>query len=233
MKFSFPLAYCALLATLLAAQTSTAQTPSEESEPCSIEGQVVLQSGGQALPKVTVEVFSEDEENKSYTTLTDGEGYFKIEDARPGHYDLHIERNGFLEAGKHRRRYYSQTLTLKPGQELRDLLFRMQPAAVITGKIVDAEGDPVVDASIEVIRRRSRSSRATLRLYRQERTNDLGEYRISGLPPGSYLDLARVWRAPLVMASTANEKTESSKPETVYAPTYYPGTMDKSKAVAI
>jgi protocatechuate 3,4-dioxygenase beta subunit len=184
MKFSFPLAYCALLATVLAAQTSTTQAPSKESKSCIVQGQVILEPGGHPLSKVTVQLYSEDEGDKSYEALTDAEGSFKIEDVKPGHYDLNLERNGLLQPGKYPGRYYSQTVTLKPGQELKDLLLRMQPAAVITGKIVDAEGDPVVNANVEIIRPRAGLGHAFVRFHRDERTNDLGEYRLAGLPPG-------------------------------------------------
>jgi hypothetical protein len=63
MKLSFPLAYYALLATALAAQTSTTQRPPKESENCTIQGQVVAQPGGQPLKKVVIRIFSDDEEN--------------------------------------------------------------------------------------------------------------------------------------------------------------------------
>src|ERR1700687_5208781 len=128
MKFSFPLAYCVLLATVLAAQTSTTETPPKQSENCTVEGHVVLATGGgQPLKKVAIRISSDDAEENSYATLTDAEGHFKIEDMKPGHYNVRIERNGFVEAGKHRSRYFSQTLTVKRCQELKDLVFRMQP----------------------------------------------------------------------------------------------------------
>jgi len=230
MRFSFPLACCILLVTALAAQTSTPETSSKESENCTVEGHVVLATDGQPLKKVAIRIFSDDAEENSYPTLTDAEGHFKIEDMKPGHYNVHIERSGYLEAGKHKGRYHSQALTLKRGQELRDLVFRMQPAAVIAGKIVDAEGDPVARAIIYVTRSGS-GSRSNLPLGYQ-RTNDLGEYRIFDLPPGHYLLLAH----PLPVPATPSAEIENaapSKTETVYVPTYYPGVMDKSQATAI
>jgi protocatechuate 3,4-dioxygenase beta subunit len=231
MKPCFRLAYCLLLATVLAAQTSTTETPSKESENCTVEEHVLLASGEQPLKKVTIRIFSDDEEENSYTTLTDAEGHFKIEAIKPGHYNVRIERNGFLEAGKHRGRYHSQALTLKLGQELNDLVYRMQPAAVIAGKIVDAEGDPVAGAIIYVTRSGS-GARSNVPFGGYQRTNDLGEYRIFDLPPGRYLILAHPLPVPAT-PSAEIENAASSKTETVYVPTYYPGVMDKSQATAI
>jgi len=232
MKLSFLLAHCALLAALLAGQTSTTQAPSKESENCTVEGHVVLEPGEQPLKKVVIRMFSGDDEDNSYTTLTNTEGSFKIEGVKPGRYNVRVERTGFLEADKHRNRYHSHALTLKPSQELKDLVFRMQAAAVITGKIVDADGDPVLNATIEIIRQRSGRPYTPSRFYGQERTNDLGEYRIPNLPPGRYLILAHVWW-PRVAAPAGDKDADSSKLETVHAPTYYPGTMDKSQAATI
>jgi protocatechuate 3,4-dioxygenase beta subunit len=110
------------------------------------------------LKKVAIRIFSDDEEN-SYPALSDAEGHFKIEDVKPGHYNVHIEHNGFLETEKHGRRYRDETLTLEPGQELKDLVFRMRPGALITGKIIDAEGDPILKASVQVFRQHSGSPR--------------------------------------------------------------------------
>ena len=231
MKFPFPLAYCVLLATALAAQSSATETPSKESENCTVEGHVILTPGEQPLKKVAIRIFSDDTEENSYTAVTDAEGHFKIEDMKPGHYNVHIESNGYLEAGKQRGRYHSQALTLKRGQELNDLVYRMQPAAVITGKIVDAEGDPVPEAIVLVSRYGSRAGQ-NLGFGGFQRTNDQGEYRVFDLPPGRYLVLAQAWQA-LPTPSAGIENTASSKTETVQAPTYYPGTMDKSQATAI
>jgi uncharacterized GH25 family protein len=231
MKFPVPIAYFALLATVLAAQTSTTQAPPKESENCVVQGQVVLEPGGQGLKKATIQVFSEDKQELSYVALTDTEGHFKIEDVKPGRYAMRVDRNGFLQAGKHPSRFKTQPLTLKRGQEVKDLVFRMQPAAVITGKIVDADGDPVQRANVEVISQVS--GHGSSQAYGYERTNDLGEYRVSGLPPGQYLVLAQAWWASAATASPGNENPDSSKTETVYAPTYYPGTMDRSQAAAI
>jgi hypothetical protein len=201
----------------------------KESENCTILGQIVLQPGGQPLKKVAILIFSDDEEH-SYAALSDAEGHVKIEDVKPGHYNVHIERNGFLEAEKHGRRYRDETLTLKPAQELKDLVFRMRPGAVMTGKIMDDEGDPILKASVQVFRQHSGSSQINSQFYSHE-TNDLGEYRIFGLPSGRYLVFTHVWWAP-AMASAGNENT-ASKPDTVYAPSYYPATMYKSQAAAI
>jgi hypothetical protein len=57
-------------------------------------------------------------------------------------------------------------------------------------------------------------------------TNDLGEYRISGLPSGEYLVMARSGQQPALI----NLKPEEPR---VYALTFYPGTTDRRQATRI
>src|ERR1039458_3897799 len=70
-----------------------------------------------------------------------------------------------------------------------------------------------------------------------ERTNDLGEYRVAGLPAGSYYlsvspppDFKSLIEAAGVAAADARNTGAPDKPATSYQTTYYPGTADRSQA---
>jgi hypothetical protein len=111
-----------------------------------VQGEVIHEPGGQPLKKTKIELRPEDKENgTAYKATSDIEGGFKFEKVDPGNYTLTVERSGFLEAGK---RHDSHTLTLQPGQEIKDLLFRLQPSAVITGKVLEEDGDPLPGVSL-------------------------------------------------------------------------------------
>jgi protocatechuate 3,4-dioxygenase beta subunit len=61
-------------------------------------------------------------------------------------------------------------------------------------------------------------------------TNDRGEYRIADLRPGKYLISA----TPSQRAAAVHvEENGKPKEQLFYAPTYYPGTVDKSQATAV
>ena len=96
----------------------------------------------------------------------------------------------------------------------------MLPAGVIEGKILDEDGDPLPGA--EVIAAATTSQNA----IGGGQTNDLGEYRISGLPGGEYLVMAQSGQQPALI----NLKPGESR---VYAPTFYPGTIDRRQATKI
>lgn len=82
-----------------------------------------------------------------------------------------------------------RTMTIGAGQSIRDLIVTMTPTGVITGRVVDAYGDPASDVYV----------RATLNDSTFEATtNDLGEYRLYGLPPGAYVVSAAPYLAPRI-----------------------------------
>ena len=148
MKSCLSLAFAVLLTASLAAQTTAPNAPApndkdKDKEPakCIVAGQVVQEPGGRPIRKATIQLTPVDQEaGTTYSADTDAEGHFKIDNIKPGQYGLWVGHGGFSSMAKRRG---GRSLTLDPGQEMKDLVFRMQPAAVITGKIVDNDGDPV------------------------------------------------------------------------------------------
>ena len=217
---------CPLLAFPIAAQTANPKPPTTSR----VQGKIIQQPGGQPIRKAAVVLLStaHDQDRQSetaeYHALTDAEGHFKIEEVKPGNYSLYFGREGFVDAEK-RHHGSGMQLWLEAGQEVKDLLLHMAPAAVIVGKVRDDDGDPI--SSIDVIaipygaalHGEARSS--TLNDANQCSTDDLGQCRLSGLTPGRYLVVARAgFRG-------------SRKQGEVYVPTYYPGRTDKKQAVPL
>jgi len=220
MKSCLSLAFAVLFTTTLAAQGSAPKD--KEPAKCTVAGQVVQEPGGRPIRKASLQLVPrEQEDDTTYTADTDAEGHFKIDNIKPGQYTLSAQHSGFLSAGKHRR---GRSLTLDPGQELKDLVLRLQPSAVVTGKILDNDGDPV--QGVTVVAHRYTGSR-----YRNfglsANTNDLGEYRISNLDPGRYLISANPERQTF-----QSREVEGNKKPIPYI-TYYPGATDKAQAVPV
>ena len=82
-----------------------------------------------------------DQRHEPYEAVTDATGQFKVEDLEPGTYFVQLERSGYTASGKTNR---DMTIKVTAGQDTKDLMFHMQVAGVITGKIVDSDGDPVL-----------------------------------------------------------------------------------------
>jgi protocatechuate 3,4-dioxygenase beta subunit len=173
------------------------------------------------LRKVLVSLAAAEGGNDSGgASVTDAEGHFQIDGVQPGEYRVTLERNGFVSTNRRSHSYSSTSLTIAAGQNATSLLFRMLAAGVIQGKIVDEDGDPLAGVQVVAVSPTRQNG------FGGTQTNDLGEYRIGGLPQGEFLVMALTSQAPV---------TENAKPnETrIYAPTFYPGTIDQRQATRI
>jgi hypothetical protein len=198
---------------------------------CAVAGTVLRASTGEPLKKARVILSSRGTEDSTqpFVAISDASGHFAFDGVPPGRYDMRVDRTGFVP-----QRYAQDDpekpgaiLTLRPGQKMTDLLFRLQSAGVITGHISDEDGDPAEGVIVTILRRMySRGGPQVRQVARGERTNDLGEYRIYGLAPGRYYVLA-TWGRPLFDYDRREEAAMS------YVPTYYPGTTDASRATFV
>ena len=181
MKRSLVLAFFILSAFMFA----SAQESVPAAHAASIAGTVVKEPGSQPLKKVLVQVIAENQkEGGNYTASTDADGHFHIENVVPGRYRIFIERAGFVGVNEHGLKSDVNVFTVQAGQPVEDLLFRMLPTAVISGRITDEDGDPM--SGVRVVAQKKKPGKSTRESVGTEGTNDLGEYRIAGLFPGQY-----------------------------------------------
>ena len=221
--------FCVVAAALVAAVLSAQQrVPPPNADVCTVEGQVVSASTGEPLRKASIQLMQVGKvRGEWYTTTTTAGGRFALQDIEPGKYRLQAIKTGYAQnqfgAGASRQ---VTSISLDPGQHLRDIILRLLPQAVITGRVVDEDGEPMPHVSIEVLRYRYfAGKRHLLPAAGNAGTNDLGEYRIFGLAPGRYYLAAR--------PQTEIDTPYQSGGWQSYAPTYYPGTSDPAGATAV
>jgi hypothetical protein len=128
------------------------------------------------------------------------------------------------------------TITVAAGQSLDAVEFRLQKGGAITGRVVDANGEPVAEASILAMRRVPSAVAGDQLLpapvQSGQLTNDIGEFRIFGLAAGEYFIAAKVGGfSPFGGPNVAPPPANSAR--TTAATTYYPGTTDPNAAGTI
>ncbi|MCC6365480.1 MAG: carboxypeptidase regulatory-like domain-containing protein [Bryobacterales bacterium] len=204
-------------------------------ELCTIAGIVRNAVTGEPLRKAEVMLMRVEPRNPQppARTSTNAEGRFAMKAIEPGQYRLSVTRNGFVRSEYGARKPGSlmggTTLSLSKGQTLDTIEFRLSPHSVITGRIVDEDGDPVMGASVQLVRPRYFQGRKQMLPMSNAMTNDLGEYRLFGVAPGKYY-LSVTGRQSY---NYAVDRTASSKPEEGYAPTYYPGVENIASATQL
>ncbi|MDX2041515.1 MAG: carboxypeptidase-like regulatory domain-containing protein [Acidobacteriota bacterium] len=148
-----------------------------------ISGRVVSESG---KPLVNVTVSLSAAGTNSRTTTTDTEGNFRFNGLTNRMYFVSpVSAQGYvpkplpIEARGPR---------FRPGDSAN---FTMLKGGVITGRVTDPEGNPVISIPVSLILVRDSEDNKQLiqvsGLGRQRTTDDRGVYRIYGLQPGTYL----------------------------------------------
>jgi len=219
-----------LIALLVAAQQPAADKPPEKA---SAKGMVIKAGADEPVRRATVHLHSSDSESPNYQATTDAEGRFEIKDIEPGRYALQVERDGFrvqrLGIGRlWVRSRESLPVVLSPGQKL-DILAFLVPGGVLAGRVLDADGEPVSNVAVQALRNAFYSGKRRLLPAQTAQTNDLGEFRLHGLRAGSYYLKAdpegQGIRGPLAASGSS-----SAKGSMMYAPTFYPGVMERADA---
>ena len=192
---------------------------------------VIKLAGSEPVKGAMVSLVSADDHNLRVSILTDVGGRFDLKGIAPGRYRLSVSKNTFVsqEYGQRKSGDPGSALTLRPGQDVRDLIFRLIPSAVISGRILNEEGEPMPNVTVSALRDTYVEGKRKLSTETAFQTNDLGEYRLFGLAPGKYLVTASLSER----FQFQDMPRQSAEPETGYSRLYYPGTPDAEKAAAI
>lgn len=205
-----------------------------------IRGRIVSAETGAPIRRAQVRLSGPDILPKA--TTTDGQGAYGFRDLPAGRFTLHASKSGYVSVGFGQTRPFEsgKPIELTEAQVVEKVDIVMPKGSVIAGRIVDEFGEPVADAAVSAMRSSWSNGRRRLQpTGRTATTNDLGQYRIYGLPPGDYFVSATLRdtqeRMVSEMAVVAFGPAGSTggggdAPRTGYAPTYYPGTPNGNEA---
>jgi protocatechuate 3,4-dioxygenase beta subunit len=118
---------------------------------------------------------------------TDADGRFLLTNVAPGRYQIMPVAPAYVVEGLGTSYPPGRPLTIVAGEEVKDIDFKMESGGVITGRVTDADGNPVVAEM--VMAQPAEETMGPPRFNFDSRdmmTDDRGVYRIFGLPPGRY-----------------------------------------------
>lgn len=242
MKRVFSLVILLTLGSAVFAQKPQRPAPAPvektKSSSRSITGRVIIE-GGQAVPDAAVLALPVNimgNQSAAVASLlrpitTDEAGRFEVKDLSSGAYSLHVLLAGYVVSDRREQKYY------RPGDTV---TISLTKGAVITGRVTNFTGDPVVGARIRAIRIKDGEGRPVRAdalgggsmfsfmdqiMNVEWQSDDRGVYRVYGLEPGSY-HVSAGGKGLASFLSTGGYDSD--------APTYYPtGTIDTAAEVKV
>lgn len=225
-----------------------------------LEGQAVALGPNTPVPHARIVVAKVGGSVDDYrTSVADANGRFVFRDLAAGNYRVFTERQGYLR-GEYGRSVASGNGTpvwLVEGQATR-ITVTMIPTGAISGRVLD-DGRPARGVLVRAMRASFFDGRRTLNMADYARSDDLGEYRLFGLAPGTYYVTAAPPDGPRIegdtyvvptIPSNANRNQRQVRTAAaealakdlvdaaaldnrIFVPVFFPGTTDEPSAAAI
>ncbi|MBV8569814.1 MAG: carboxypeptidase regulatory-like domain-containing protein [Acidobacteriaceae bacterium] len=205
----------------------------EANQLCAVSGHATNALTGEPLRKVKLHLTPDADEKsnadsapRGYVTLSGADGAFEFSGIEPGSYSLSADHLGFLKTvyGAKRRNQRGDTLILHPGQSIAELSVALTPEAILAGRVVDEDGDPVVGVRLMLMARSWNNGKSQYGERFVGYTNDRGEFRIFDVEAGKYILAAEKGQhfADVIESDGRSEKT--------FVETFYPGTTTPEAA---
>jgi hypothetical protein len=162
------------------------------------------------------------------TAITNEAGEYELAGLAAGRYSLIAAKAGFFSPRFERRspNESRRPIDVADGQVLDDIGFELTRGGIVSGQVLDLGGAPVTGAFVEVLRQgwARGSPRLIGQVASMDRTDDLGQFRLHGIPPGRYVLVSSVPRPnPSVTIETWSHGMGSIS-------TFYPGTASAAEA---
>ena len=201
--------------------TVHAQTPAQKTNTSTISGKVTHKGNG--LPGIAVgaRLTQSGNPRQALVVITDQLGNYRITNVAPGQYDVFPSAPQFLLGTQAPTR----TLIVGESENLENVDFALVRGGVITGKVTDADGRPMIEEPIELFSVGGSDAKPLILMnLHAGPTDDRGVYRIYGLRPGKYR----------VAAGSSEERMPYGRGgRNVYGQTFYPSTTEESEAKLI
>lgn len=216
-------AVLAVLANVAPVNAQPANSPASSAKPGSVDGVVTNSVTGEPVRKAVVALRGST--GVSYQAVTDAAGHFHADKVDPATYSITAVRDGFVIQ---QPRAGGKKFTVGEEQNVSDIALNLVPLAVVSGHVLDDDGEPVVLARVVALRTFYNNGRRRLAQVGAARSNDLGEFQFINLEAARYY-----FRVSAPSPANLPPRTRTSRPETAYPTTYYPAALDLGQASAV
>jgi protocatechuate 3,4-dioxygenase beta subunit len=221
----------ALLAAVVVHGQSARPSVASPAGTGSIRGRVLAADTGAPVRHARIEL--EDGDHRMVlTVLADGEGQFAFTSVSAGMFTLAAAKPGYVrtlfvaQGDASGGRTNPASIRVAEGATVEGLEVYLAKAGAIAGRILDESGEPVIGASVT-----ADSVGGGERISARGETDDLGQYRIGGLPAGRFVVSVDA-PAAVLFSQTVFSRGPGARPGG-RARIYYPGTDDASQAQPI
>ncbi len=207
--------FVSLLLLLSAIVSVNAQAKVDKAATSSISGKVTI--GGKGVSGMVVGLSTETPSSSIHITglqaVTDEDGTYRIKNVPSGTYRVMVAAPAYVQGDG------PAPVAVGKNEAVENIDVSLLRGGVITGKVVDADGRPLVEEHVSFS---STTPGRGLPYMRTIRTDDRGVYRAFGLPAGRYIVFA------------GKDSTSSfARANAGYQRTYHPSALNPADATVI
>jgi hypothetical protein len=206
----------------------------------SISGTVSAADTGRPLKRARVVIAGAGAARQARSTVSDERGRFQVSGLPAGTYTISATKTGYVDVifGQRRAMRNGTPVQIADGQQLSNINLQLPLGGVITGRVLDEDGEPLARSAVSVLRYLYIQGERRLVMAGNDQSDDRGLFRVYGLPPGEYFVSAGGPMVERLLMRTGpngfdQEATSEATLKIDYAPTYYPGTTTLTEASRI
>jgi uncharacterized protein (DUF2141 family) len=197
-------------------------------ECCTLRGQVVSSADGAPVRGAQVQLSGD----TTQSVMTGADGSFEIPNLKPGDFTVLAKKPGYF-APNQIDASLAPAVPVHVDANTAPLQLKLFPEGVVAGRILDESGEPVeaIQVWMEATRNSGGQGLLSRRGLQGVQSNEIGEFRIAGIRPGSYFLLASARSEQRSEFTVQIESVRQNRKD--YPVTYYPGTISRGQATPI
>jgi hypothetical protein len=204
-----------VLAALLLAVHAFSLARTADNQTYKVEGTVINAVTGRPIPRALVEWNGV---SGLVSVLTGSDGEFSFDGVPEGRAQFLLQKPGYLTG---RGRMMGQkSVVFTVGPDSGKLVMRLIPEAVIFGRVLGKDSEPVENATVTIEKAGTNQQWGRISFLRQNsvRTDEDGNFRIAELPPGQYVLAVQAGNVARRILGRETVRGSESYPVVVYYP---------------